>query len=65
MPVWNPEDALDAFRVSNAYLDVRFAPKTGRWIKPLAFHEHRTDGVEWKISRFFSNLVKVVDDHTV
>jgi hypothetical protein len=65
MTAWNSEDALDAFRVSNAYLDMRFAAEAGGWIERLAFGEDCSDGIEWLLAEPLAGLVQVVDYHAV
>ena len=42
----NPEDALDAFRISHADLDVGLASESRGGIKRFAFGEYGSDGIE-------------------
>ena len=65
MAVWNPENALDAFRVSNAYLDMRLAPEAGCWIERFALGEDSANGVEGLFAGFLSRLMEKVNHHAI
>jgi len=62
---WNPEDALDVFRVPYADLDVSFAAEACGWIEGFAFGEDGSDGVEGLLAGLFSGGMQVVQDDAV
>jgi len=65
MIIWNPEDALDVFRVPHTDLDMCFAAEACGGIEGLAFGENSSDGVEGLLAGLQAGLVQEIQDHAV
>jgi len=65
MPVWNPEDTFDVFRVPYADLYMGFAPEACGGIDRFAFGKYGPDCIKGISPGHFARLVQVIDDHAV
>ena len=61
----NPEDALDAMRISHSYLDICFFCKAGIGKCLFAFDEYSTDRIDRLIVLKPTEFVEVIDDGAV
>ncbi len=55
------EDALDAIRISDDDLNVRFGVKTRAWVERFALNEDATKGIDRRHALILNNLMQPSD----